>query len=275
MVFFILFIFLLELPLAYSQQFEIAEEYFAKEDLDNALLEYERVFYFSQDAVVQKQALKHKAHIYKIKEDYLKSAYTLQRIPLYDMSLEERDSVFYQMLLCFYFADDFSKARQTMLSMDLNLQENPSKDLLLVEILNLNELKDYATAYNKLLEYENKVTYLTNEDKHLLDSLYTHQPKQKSEKKARHLSFFPGLGHVYSGYWFEGITAFVINAGVLTFGIYQAWHKDYLTAWIGGAGILAAAYTGQQKRAVYLATKYNYLKTKDFNAKIKNILLNF
>ena len=162
-----------------------------------------------------------------------------------------------------------------MLSMDLELQEDPSKDLLLVEILNLNEAKDYIRAYDKVLKYENKVSYLNERDKYLLDSLYTHLPKQKSKKKAKHLSFVPGLGHMYSGYWFEGIIAFVINAGVLTFGIYQAWHKDYLTAWIGGAGIFAATYTGQQKRAVYLAEKYNYLKTKDFNSKIKDILLNF
>ena len=275
MVFFIVFIFLLEIPLAYSQQFVLAEEYLAKEDFDNALFEYERVFYYSQDSFVQKQALKQKAHIYKIKEDYKQSAYTLQRIPLYNMSLEEKDSLYYQILLCYYLSDEFALAQKTMLSMDLDLQENPSKDLLLIEILNLNELKDYTTAYNKLLEYESKTSYLNTEDKHLLDSLYTHLPKQKSEKKARHLSFLPGLGHMYSGYWVEGITAFVINAGVLTFGIYQAWHKDYLTAWIGGAGILSATYTGQQKRAVYLANKYNYLQTKDFNLRIKNILLNF
>lgn len=261
--------------MAYSQQFVLAEEYLAKEDFDNALFEYERVFYYSQDSFVQKQALKRKAHIYKIKEDYKQSAYTLQRIPLYNMSLEEKDSLYYQILLCYYLSDEFDLAYQAMLSMDLDLQENPSKDLLLVEILNLNEAKDYIRAYDKVLKYENKVSYLNERDKYLLDSLYTNLPKQKSEKKAKHLSFVPGLGHMYSGYWFEGITAFVINAGVLTFGIYQAWYKDYFTAWIGGAGILAATYTGQQKRAVYLARKHNYLKTKDFNLRIKNILLNF
>ncbi len=276
MVFFTVFIFLLGIPSVYSQKdFDLAEEYLKKEDYNNALVEYERVFFASNDAFLQNQALKQKALVYKLQKDYRQSALTLQRIPLYNMTLEEKDSVYYQILLCFYLSDDFSLAQQTMNSMDISLQEKPSKELLLVEILNLNELHDYSSAYNKLLEYEKQVSRLSSEDIHLLDSLYSNIPRQKSGKKARNLSVVPGLGHIYAGYWFEGVTAFVLNAGILAWGVYEFLGKDYLTAWIGGAGLLSAAYTGQQKRAAYLVGKRNYLNAKKFNSKIKEVLLNF
>ncbi|MDO5760803.1 MAG: hypothetical protein Q4Q06_07240 [Bacteroidota bacterium] len=284
LVFFTIYIFLLGIPLAYSQNndyfetklnvFALAEEYFQQKDYANAVLEYERVFFFVSEAELQKQALKKKAHSYKKDKKYLLSAQTLQRIPLYLMTIEEKDSIYYEMLLCSYLEDDFDFASKIMNNMNLEVKENPSKRLLLMQILLSNELNEYNSAYDYLLQYIEKEPVLRGEDKYVLDSLYNNLPKHKSENKAKHLAFFPGLGHIYSGYWFEGICAFVVNAGVLWFGVSEFLLKDYITAWVGGAGLLSSTYLGQQKRAVHLAKKHNYLANKEFNTQIKQILLN-
>ncbi len=253
--------------------FNTADEYFLKKDYANAVLEYERVFFNNYDTEIQKQALKKKALCYKLDKKYTSSAKTLQRIPLYNLNLKEKDSIYYEMLLCSYLGDDFSFANEIVVNINLEVKENPSKELLLMLILIYNELNDYSAAHNCFLQYFQKINELDKEKKNTLDSLYNHIPKNKSTRKAKHLAFLPGLGHIYAGFWTEGICAFVVNAGVLGFGIYEFLLKDYITSWIGGAGLLSATYLGQQKRAIYLTEKHNYIKHKEFNKQIKQILL--
>ena len=260
--------------MAYNQNvFSLADKYFEDKDYSNAVLEYERVYFYAQNSETQKLALQKKALSYKKSGKYLLSAQTLERIPLYAMNLEEKDSVFYEKLLCFYLADDFVSAENLLKNKSLDLEENTSNKTLLMEILVYNQLGNYSKAKDKLSEYYKHTSYLSDEDKSLLDNLYQNPPKQKKESTAKLLSFIPGLGHIYSGYWFEGFSAFVVNGGILTFGIYEVWKGDYITAWVAGAGLLSAAYTGQQKRAVYLSKKYNYLKNMSFNTEIKSLLL--
>lgn len=261
--------------MVYSQGcvFDRPDEYFFKKDYANAVLEYERVYFNNYDIEIQKQALKKKALCYKLDKKYNFSAKTLQRIPLYNLDLKEKDSIYYEMLLCSYLGDDFDFANEIVLNMNLEVKENPSKELLLILILVNNELNDYSSAHKLITQYSCKTNDLTKEDREELDSIYNHIPKNKSIKKAKHLAFLPGLGHIYAGYWGEGICAFVVNAGVLSFGICEFLLKDYITSWIGGAGLLSATYLGQQKRAVYLTEKRNYLEKKEFNNRIKQILL--
>lgn len=204
---------------------------------------------------------------------YLQSAKTLQRIPLYSLNDKERDSVYCQTLLCLYLADDFLFARTTISNMDINTLAAPSSELLLIQILLYNQLQDYNSAYACYNLYKEKNDLLSDDNKKTLDSLYSNLPKLKKEKKAEYLSIFPGLGHIYAGFWGEGLTSFFLNCAVLTFGVWEFFDKHYLTAWIGGAGILSATYLGQKKRAVYLTQKRNYLNTSSFNRKVKDLLL--
>jgi len=261
--------------LAYSQtsDFESGDEYFLKKDYANAALEYEKMFFYGPCAEIQNQALLKKALAYKEDKKYLLSAQTLQRIPLYSITLREKDSLYYEILLCSYLADNFLFAKQVIINMDLEVKQNPSNQLLLMQILIYNELSEYDSAYTCVLQYKNTAKNLNAKDKYLLDSLYNYIPKTKSTQKAKLLSIFPGLGHIYAGYWFEGICAFTINAGVLGFGVYEFLQTNYLTAWLGGAGLLSATYSGQQKRAIYLVEKHNYIKHKEFNTAVKQILL--
>ncbi|MBR1769615.1 MAG: hypothetical protein IJ748_04065 [Bacteroidales bacterium] len=217
--------------------------------------------------------MKKKAEVFKCRKEYGKAAFTLRRIPPYSLSQGEKDTLAYQVLLYYYLEDNFSEAEKYIKTLDLNVSENPSSQLLLIEILLLNELKEYTSAYEKLIAYEEKTGNFSAESKKCLDSLYSHIPKLKSETKAKNLSLFPGLGQIYAGYYTEGIFAFGLNAAILSFGVYELWHKDFVTAWIGGAGILSATYLGQQKQAVYLAQKRNYKRLSEFNKKIKTVIL--
>ena len=80
--------------------------------------------------------------------------------------------------------------------------------------------------------------------KPLFDSLYAETPKLKNEKLGQWLAYIPGLAHCYAGYPAYGLAAFALNAAMLGFGVWQVLERCYLTAWIGGAGMLSITYPG-------------------------------
>lgn len=236
-----------------------AQKYTEQQDYKNAALEYEYLYYSAKDIQTQNFALFNKAQVEKLNKQYSLSAQTLARIPSYSLSSEQKDSVYYQMLLCYYLYNDTTKARELLNNMDIIVKQNASKQLKIMEIISLNELYEYEQAEKIAQTFS--------------DTIYNNLPKLKSEKTAHNLAFIPGLGHIYAGYTWEGIFTFLTNAGVLSFGIYQALNGDYITAYIGGAGILSATYLGQQRKAVQFTKKHNYKKTRSFNTKVKETLL--
>lgn len=163
--------------------------------------------------------------------------------------------------------------------MYLNIDSSKVTNTLLMQVLVYNELSRYQDAkikakqWVKTLEEGNKDKTRVVDEK-LIDDIYANIPKQKSEKIGKFLSYFPGLGHLYAGYPVEGIACFVLNASILTFGVYEAYNAYYLTAYLGGAGMLSGTYFGGYARANYLIRKHNYKVTKAFNDKVRGILLN-
>jgi len=237
----------------------------------NAAVEYERAFFASRDAAAQKHALLLKACSLKRAGEYEQSAKTLERIPLYRMSASEKDSIACEKLLLYYLADDLVVALKTINDLDLNIAENPSDRLLMMETLIYNELYDYEKASITASEYARRKQNAKMAS--ALDSLYNNHPKLKKEKTARILSYLPGLGHMYARQPAEGVAAFLLNAGVAAFGVFEVLEGNYITAWMGGAGLLYSTYTGQQNRALYLTEKHNYMLTRSFNNEVKSAML--
>jgi hypothetical protein len=279
--YFITFIFLCVPSLINAQDsiFDIADKLFEQKDYKNAALEYERIVYNSTSKQDQNQALFKKATSYKENNNYLKASQTLDRIQTFSLTPEQQETYYYEKMLCYYLNEEFEKASSTIEDMYLNIDSSKVTNTLLIQVFIYNELSRYQDAKIKAKQWvktfekgnkENKKII----DERLIDDIYANIPKQKSEKIGKILSYFPGLGHLYAGYPIEGIACFVMNASIIAFGVYEAYNAYYLTAYLGGAGILSGTYFGGYARANYLIRKHNYKVTKAFNDKVRGILLN-
>ena len=246
--------------------FKKADDLFMQQNYELAAVEYERCFYLSSSKEISYKALQQKAICFKQTGDYSTAAATLERIA-------EDYGDYYQIALCYYLSDNFQKSKETIEKCRLYF-DTLQEDMLLLEILTLNELNDYANAEKTAQELALRLKSSTNKDiMPYIDKLYSDLPKLKSEKTARILSFVPGLAHIYANEWGKGLTAFAINAAALGFGVWQVLDKCYITAYLGGAGLLSITYPGAMKNGVYEVRKYNYRKTLQFNQKFKQELI--
>ncbi|MCK9162961.1 MAG: hypothetical protein M0O93_01260 [Bacteroidales bacterium] len=273
--YFITFIFLCVPYLINAQDsiFAIGDRYFEHKDYNNAALEYERIIYNSSSDQELNKALFKKVATYKEMNNYSKASTDLERIHLFSLNIEQKENYYYEKILCYYLDGEFEKSSITIEDMYLNIDTCYCSNTLILQVLVYNELSRYEEAKAKADKFI--ITLENNQDKKIeIDNLYNKIPKQKSEKLGSFLAYFPGLGHFYAGYPVEGIASFVLNASILSFGIYQAFNAHYITAYLGGAGILSGTYFGSYERANLLVRKRNYKRKRAFNDKIKESLLN-
>lgn len=246
--------------------FQKADDLFRQQNYELAAAEYERCFYLSPSKEISYKALQQKAMCYKQTGNYEKAAFNLERIA-------DAYEDYYQIALCYYLSNNFSKSLGTIDKCHLffdSLQE----DMLLLKILTLNELNKYEDSQKASEELANRLKNSTDKDiAPQINKLYSDLPKLKSEQTARILSFVPGLAHIYANEWGKGITAFALNAAALGFGVWQVLDKCYLTAYLGGAGLLSVTYPGAMKNGIYTVRKYNYNKTSQFNNNFKQEII--
>lgn len=274
--YFITFIFLCVPYLTNAQDsiFELADRLFEQKDYDNAALEYERIVYNSSSKEELNKALFKKVATYKKISNYSKASRDLERVHLFSLSQDLQEKYYYEKILCYYLGGEFEKASVTIEDMYLNIDSSQCSSTLLLQVFVYNELLRYQEA--KTIADKWVVTLEGNQDKikKEIDDIYKKLPKQKSEKLGRYLAYVPGLGHLYAGNTLEGISAFLLNASVLTFGVYNVITANYITAYLGGAGILSGTYFGSYERANLLIRKHNYKTSKAFNDKVREHLLN-
>jgi tetratricopeptide (TPR) repeat protein len=80
----------------------------------------------------------------------------------------------------------------------------------------------------------------------------------KSPTTAKLLSaFFPGAGQIYSGYWKDGLNAFVLNGAIIGGVAYNVYKKDYGNALMVAYLLLVRYYNGNIFRAGKDAEKHN------------------
>ena len=254
--FFTTFIFLCALAtVTKAQSFATADNLFTARDYERAAVEYERCVFLAESRTATHNALVKKAQCYKQLERYDRAAATLERCA--------RDYDDYaQLALCHYLDANFVAAVSAVENCRM-LADSVDKDVLLIQLLSLNELHRYDSAQAVALEIVG----------HQLDSCYAARPRLKKEKTAWYLSFVPGLGHIYAGQYGLGAAAFALNAAVLGFGVWQAFEGCWLTAYLGGAGLLSATYPGAMRSAEYYVRQYNYRRTSQFNTDLRGRLL--
>lgn len=249
-----------------AQSFAFADSLFEAGDYELAAVEYERCVYQSESRQATHEALKRRAESYKRLGRYDKAGDALERCA-------ESYGEFLQLALCRYLAGSYSSAAFAADRCEM-LCDSVGEDIYLIKLLALNEQGLYDSARVVADSLVAKHMAATGEDiSSLIDSIYACKPHLKSEKLAWYLSFVPGLGHAYAGEYGLGAVALLMNAAALGFGVWQVFEGCYLTAWLGGAGLLSTTYPGAMRSAEHCVKKYNYEHTTTFNRSIKNVLM--
>ena len=248
-----------------AQDFGLADSLMRAAEYERAAVEYERCHYLAATSEQAAQALRFKAECYKRMARYDRAASALGRCAqTYGDHL--------QTALCHYLGEQFPQVVETAENARL-LFDTLTADMLLLQTLALNEMGMYDSAHAVARRL---VALLPSEDDSLrvsVDALYAQSPKLKNEATARWLSLCPGLGHLYAGYPLEAATAWAINAAALGFGVWQVLERCYITAYIGGAGLLSATWPGAMRSAELHARKTNQRRTAQFNQRCRERLV--
>lgn len=231
-----------------------------------AAIEYERCHYLATTAEASQTALHRKAECYKLLQRFDLVATTLKRCA------ESYDDLLH-LTLSLYLSGQFAQAVETAESAALQY-DTTAADLLLLQTLALNEMGQYDAAHAVALRMAATLPPERGDTlRDVIEQCYAQPPKLKSEDNARWLSLIPGLGHLYAGYPLEAVAAFTINAAALGFGVWQVFERCYITAYIGGAGLLSATYPGAMRSATIHAKKTNERRTAQFNQQCRERLV--
>ncbi len=261
--FYTIFIFLCAAVSAVSGQvFREADSLREAGNLALAAVEYERCAYQADSRDDFRQALQRKAQCYQALARYDRAAATVAR---YASCYED----YYRQMFYLYLDGKFQETAELAERTEM-LYGHAGEDILLLRMLSLNELTLYDSAHVVAL----RLASLHAAEGHgditdLIDSFYARTPRLKSENMAWWLSFCPGMGLAYAGEWWLGTVAFAINAAALGFGVWQVFEHCYVTAYMGGAGLLSATFPGQMHSAEYYVRKNNYRRSSAFNKSFK------
>jgi hypothetical protein len=277
--YFCTFIFLCALFTASSGQgnFRLADSLFSKGDYRNALLEYERLIYLTNDHLITNHAVYKKALCYKALGDYSKAGQQLLRITYYNTTDSSQFLYHYETAICSFLASKFEDTRSQLLQViQFTRDTGLVNKIYLLEALNNNELGDFPAAKKSFIQYFNYKysPELADSLKHIFDVYYGRKglPRIKSQKTADILEYLPGLGLLYAGYPVIGTFNFLLNAICLYAGIYEIYTGYYFTGYFAGAAILSKFYFGGRSLTEKMITKRNYLEKRKFNDKIRKTI---
>lgn len=245
-----------------------------------AAIEYERVYYSSDNAAIQAQALILKSECLKNLEKFELAEKCLSRINYSQLNDSLTFLAHGQTALCAYLAGNFANAESQLLQMKHYVKDTAKvKQSLLIYALVLNELHKWDEAKFKIFEWID--FFVANEaDKESLkndfEKLYhkKNQPKIKNPQKAKVLSsIIPGSGQMYAGYWGEGAANASLQGLALLLTAYGIYTGFYFTAGIVWFGLFQKFYAGAIMRTVYLTEKRNYQKTRKYNDDLKKSIV--
>lgn len=267
--YFTIFIFLCALATGTkAQSFAFADSLFEAGDYELAAVEYERCVYLSESRQTTYEAWKRCAQSYKMLGRYDKAGDALECCVGKTYS-DYLQLALYRYLGGYYETSSFVVERCEMLF------DTVGEDMYLIKMLALNEQELYDSARVVADSLVAKHFKSTGEDiMPLIDSLYALKPRLKSETLGWYLSLVPGLGHVYAGQYGLGAAALLMNVAALGFGVWQALEGCYITAYLGGAGLLSTTYPGAMRSATHYIKKANYKRTSSFNNGCKEALIN-
>ena len=204
--FYLICIFLCVLFSIKAAEFIKADSLFNSNNFNAAAIEYERVYFISDDNLIKSKALLKKAQCYKALNKNEKALNTLKRINFIGLNDSLQFLIGYEMVLNSYLSAKFNEANAQMELLKYYIKDTSlANETLLLQILIYNELWEFEKSKNITIKYiknlkldiktENEYTKMIN-DNYGKKSI----PKKKNSKKAKALStFVPGLGQMYAG----------------------------------------------------------------------------
>ena len=248
---------LLSMPLfAFSDDvFSIADDLANQKRYDESITEYKRFIFFNpEDPHVAE------AH-YKIGMSYRVKSELHQAITNFDKSIA--------------LTKDPNLTDQRRLTLATTLIASQNYNLARLELAKiLNSTKDnsllrktlyfsgieaiYMRNWESVGAYFGRY-YLDDEKADKLNSIIrTTRHSYKSPTTTKLLSaFIPGAGQIYSGYWKDGLNAFVLNGAIISGVAYNVYKKDYSNAIIVAYLLLIRYYKGNIYHAGKDAEKHN------------------
>jgi hypothetical protein len=273
--FFILFTFLFA-PYLIKAQSNKADSLYNLQQYYSAALEYEREIFKGSSINSTNQVLLNKANCYKQAGNYEEAANNLNRVKVFALKPSERGKYFYDLAFNSYLCKNHTKAYDAIQMFDLSDTTSAyCHNMHLLKLLVLNELCRWDDSFEAAQQYIS--LYKPNDSlaKAATTTSFASAPKLKNMRKAKILSVIPGLGQCYAGYPAEGLYSFTLNAAALTFGIFEIINGCYVTAYLGGAGMLSSTYFGNIGRVEYLVNKKNHELSQQFNQQIRSYILSF
>jgi TM2 domain-containing membrane protein YozV len=210
-----------------------------------------------------------RAYAYKFCNEFEKAFSSLQRIDIYELTDSMANTVLYESALNALLSGRPDQCLSKLEETKLFQLQTHRKQVLLLEIFALNEMRQWDLAHSKFLQFsdEFKVTY---EDPYLNKSAY----KMKNPDKANNISYFlPGVGQMYAGHFWKGVFSGFINLATLAFAGVSFWNGYYLSGAFTGITFFYIFYNGGGRYAQVLTEQHNEQKAKRFNQGVKKIML--
>lgn len=214
-----------------------------------------------------------KSRLYKLEGRFEEAYQTLQRAT----SIQQSDTI-----------TQISFLYESALTAYLNGKSDPSLSHLqelkyyfpdtliymadLVEILDLNEQERWGLAKEKTVAWSE--TFRIPIDSEMYAPMLHYKPLRPN--KALLLSMLlPGSGQMYAGHWGKGFLSLLINAGLISFTVFNFSQGFYLSGAFTGVSLFYLFYNGGAQYAMELAEKYNKETTRNFKERVKEKLLSF
>ncbi len=225
------------------------------------LLHNEVLFWQAQNDSVRFYALLNKANIDKTAEAYEKALDELYRASKYATTNNELSELNYQKMLNYFLSSQYSfSSEMTLDSLGVG---NHYHEYLTMKLYSMIEMEKWDRCKSELLR-------LCNRNDSVKANEITHLPisyKYKDPEKSRRMSaILPGLGEIYAGYTFKGITSFIINGGFLAFMGYNIYTHYYITSVVSGFYPFTKFHSGGKRLSAILADKHNTVEA----GKLKN-----
>jgi tetratricopeptide (TPR) repeat protein len=262
------------------EPFHRGDSLFAVGDFFEAALEFERVYFFSDDSRTRAIANLRRARVLKQSGNFVRARNDLQRSIGFRADKEIHFQILYETAFCDYMSGNYSSTVSILKQMEHHYGDSHSYyDVLLLFALSHIMLEQWDLALEKTMNIietrvEEPVTKtILFSDAHRLFDL-ENVPAEKSENRAARLStFLPGTGHWYAGKPVRGFVNATSQLSSLVLTGVMAYNSLYVSGFIIGLGMFQSFYFGGINQASRLARQSNLQSMGDYKQLLKDFVI--